>query len=170
MLRMSIDGVQPSLSIFYRSYTDVSGLFFNHVLLKASMSDEQPLESLSPDEMQKRMQTIKKLVLGGSVFAAVGFLLVLGALYMELTQFHPLLEQFFGQFTEHSLAGGGPDRAGSTALNASLSEIHKYPSTLLWMKLGGIGHILVGIFLALVAIVKTLSLMPQRLADELDEE
>lgn len=36
------------------------------------------------------------------------------------------------------------------------------------MKLGGIGHILVGIFIALAAIVRALSLMPDRLGYESD--
>lgn len=54
-------------------------------------------------------------------------------------------------------------------MNAALSEIHKYPSTLLWMKLGGIAKILVGIFFALAAIVKTLSLMPNRLGYEMEK-
>lgn len=57
----------------------------------------------------------------------------------------------------------------SAALNSSLSEIHKYPSTLLRMKLGGIANILVGIFFALAAIVKTLSLMPHRLGYEMEK-
>jgi hypothetical protein len=38
---------------------------------------------------------------------------------------------------------------------------------LLWLKLGGIGHILVGIFVALAAIVRVLSLMPHRLSYEM---
>lgn len=37
------------------------------------------------------------------------------------------------------------------------------------MKLGGIGHILVGIFLALVAIIRALSLMPVRLGQKLQD-
>jgi hypothetical protein len=125
------------------------------------------IDRLDPGEIEDTVSKVKKMVLAGGVFAAVGFLLILGALFLELTQFHPALENFFSQFTQHSLAGGGPDRAGEAALNSSLSEIHKYPSTLLWMKLGGIGHILVGIFLSLVAIVKTLSLMPHRLSYEM---
>ena len=80
-----------------------------------------------------------------------------------LTQFHPLLEQFFSTQTAHSLAGGGPDRVGQAALNGQLASIHQFPSTLLWMKLGGIGHILVGIFITLAAIIPALAMMPERL-------
>jgi hypothetical protein len=34
----------------------------------------------------------------------------------------------------------------------------------MWFKLGGVGHILVGIFISLVAIIRTLSLVPHRLS------
>lgn len=118
---------------------------------------------LSADEIQARMSSIKKMLVVGGLFAAVGYLLIIGALVLELTQFHPLLEQFFTTQTAHSLAGGGPDRAGQAVLNSQLSTIHQFPSTLLWMKLGGIGHILVGIFIALAAIIRALATMPDRL-------
>ncbi len=120
----------------------------------------------TPDEIESTLRSIKKMLMVGGLFAAVGYLLILGALALELTQFHPLLESYFTQFTQHSLAGGGPERT-SAALNAQLAAIHQFPSTLLWMKLGGIGHILVGIFLALAAIIRALSLMPVRLAHQM---
>ena len=115
------------------------------------------------EEVQSTMGSIKKMLMVGGLFAAVGYLLIIGALVLELTQFHPLLEQFFSTQTAHSLAGGGPDRAGQAVLNGQLASIHQFPSTLLWMKLGGIGHILVGIFIALAAIIRALALMPDRL-------
>lgn len=118
-------------------------------------------------EIESSLSSIKRMLVVGALFAAVGYLLILAALFLELTQFHPLLDDFFRRYTEHSLAGGGPDRAGQPGLNAALSAIHRFPSTLLWLKLGGIGHILVGIFVALVGIVRALSLMPKRLAREL---
>jgi hypothetical protein len=40
----------------------------------------------------------------------------------------------------------------------------------LWLKLGGVAHVLVGIFVALAAIVRTLALMPHRLAHEMAGE
>lgn len=129
---------------------------------EASYPDRLPL-----DEINATIASVKKMVLVSALFAAVGYLLILGALFLELTQFHPLLEEFFSTFTEWSLAGGGPDRAGEAALNSQLAAIHKFPSTLLWMKLGGIGHILVGIFISLVAIIRVLSLMPHRLSYEM---
>lgn len=119
-------------------------------------------------EIESTLSSIKKLLLVGGLFATVGYLLILGALALELTQFHPLLESFFREYTQHSLAGGGPERTAS-GLNQQLATIHKYPSTLLWLKLGGIGHILVGIFLALAAIIRALSLMPVRLGQQLQQ-
>jgi small-conductance mechanosensitive channel len=118
-------------------------------------------------EIESTLSSIKRMLAVGALFAAIGYLLILAALFLELTQFHPLLEDFFRRYTEHSLAGGGPDRTGQAGLNAALSAIHRFPSKLLWLKLGGIGHILVGIFVALVGIVRALSLMPKRLAREL---
>jgi small-conductance mechanosensitive channel len=114
-------------------------------------------------QIANRTTAIKRMLMVGAVFVGVGYLLLGLALFLELTQFHPLLERFFSQQTAHSLAGGGPDRAGSALLNRQLATIHQFPSTLLWLKLGGIGHILVGIFIALGAIVRALSAMPTRL-------
>ncbi len=118
---------------------------------------------LTSEEIAARVGMIKKMLLVGGLFVAVGYLLVGSALFFELTQFHPLLDTFFASQTQHSLAGGGPDRAGGAALNAQLATIHQWPSTLLWLKLGGVAHILTGIFIALAAIVRALSMMPDRL-------
>jgi hypothetical protein len=93
--------------------------------------------------------------------------LIGAALFFEVTQFHPLLEDFFTTHTDHSLAGGGPERTGD-AVNSDLASIHKWPSTLLWLKLGGVGHILVGIFIALAAIIRVLSMVPHRLSYEME--
>ena len=133
------------------------------------MATETPaLERMSTDEVRSTVSGVKRMVMVGGAFAAVGYLLIVGALVLKVTQFHPLLDQFFSQQTAHSLAGGGPDRAGQAALNGQLATIHQFPSTLLWLKLGGIGHVLVGIFVVLAAIVRTLSLMPHRLGYEME--
>lgn len=132
-----------------------------------STETDDALAQLTPEEITATVRSIKKMLAVGGVFVAVGYLLILGALVLELTRFHPLLEQFFAEQTAHSLAGGGPDRAGNGALNDHLASIHTFPSTLLWLKLGGIAHILVGIFVALAGIVRALALMPHRLGHEL---
>jgi len=133
------------------------------------MSDTETavgLERRSAENMEATVGSIKKMLKVGAVIAVVGYLLTLSALFFEFTQFHPLLEEFFATHTQHSLAGGGPERAG--AVNSALSSIHKWPSTLLWLKLGGIAHILLGIFISLAAIVRALALMPHRLSYEME--
>jgi hypothetical protein len=113
------------------------------------------------------MASIERMVMVGAAFAIVGYLLIGMALFFELTQFHPAIEGFVATYTDHSLAGGGPNRAGVAGVGSALATIHQWPSLLLWLKLGGVGHILVGIFVALAAIVRTLSLVPVRLGREL---
>ena len=105
--------------------------------------DRQPI-----DEIESTIGSIKKMLKVGAAFAAVGYLLVGAAIFFELTEFHPLLENFFNTYTDTSLAGGSGGTRGA-AVNGALATIHKWPSTLLWLKLGGVGHILVGIFVAL---------------------
>jgi len=124
------------------------------------------LQRRSTDDIQATVASIKKMLKVGAVCAAVGYLLTGSALFFELTAFHPLLEEFFSEFANTSLAGGGPARDAAT--NAALTAIHKWPSTLLWLKLGGIAHILLGIFIALAAIVRALALMPHRLSYEME--
>ncbi|MFC7059479.1 hypothetical protein [Halovenus salina] len=120
-----------------------------------SDGDSGGLERRSAEDIEATVQSIKKMLLVGGVFAVIGYLLAGSALFFELTEFHPILEDFFATHTEHSLAGGGPERA-SDALNSDLAELHSWPSTLLWLKLGGVAHILLGIFVAPAAIVRAL--------------
>lgn len=129
------------------------------------MATDYP-ERQSLDDIESAIASIKKMLKVGAVFAAVGYLLVGAALFFELTEFHPLLENFFSTYADTSLAGGSGGTRGG-AVNGALASIHKWPSTLLWLKLGGIGHILVGIFIALGAIVRALSVMPHRLSYEM---
>jgi hypothetical protein len=126
------------------------------------------MDRLPPERIESTIASVKKMLVIGGIFAAVGYLLIGSALFFELTEFHPAIDSFFAENTQHSLAGGGPDRAGDAALNSQLASLHHWPSTLLWLKLGGVGHILVGIFVALAAIVRVLSLMPHRLSYEME--
>jgi len=138
--------------------------------LICTMSDDSSsagLERRSAEEIEATISSIKKMLVVGAVFAVVGYLLTGSALFFELFEFHPLVEDFVETYTDTSLAGGGPERT-SEALNSDLAEIHKWPSTLLWLKLGGIAHILTGIFVALAAIVRALALMPHRLSYEME--
>ncbi len=130
------------------------------------MASDYP-DRLGIDDIESTVSGIKKMLMLGAVFAAVGYLLVGAALFFELTEFHPLLENFFNTYTDTSLAGGSGGTRGG-AVNGALASIHKWPSTLLWLKLGGIGHILLGIFISLAAIVRALSIMPHRLSYEME--
>jgi len=132
----------------------------------SSDSESVGVERRSVEDVESTISSIKKMLVAGAVFAAVGYLLTGSAIFFELTEFHPLLEDFFATHTNHSLAGGGPERGG--ALNSDLAALHAWPSTLLWLKLGGVAHILVGIFIALAAIVRALALMPHRLSYEME--
>jgi len=131
-------------------------------------TDSVSLPRESPEHIESTVSSIKKMLKVGAVFAVVGYLLVGMALVLELTQFHPLLETFFANNAEVSLAGGGSGLPRDAATSAQLASIHKFPSMLLWLKLGGIGHILLGIFVALAAIVRALALMPHRLSYEME--
>ncbi len=131
-------------------------------------TDSISLERESPDHIQSTVSSIKTMLKVGAVFAVVGYLLIGMALVLELTQFHPLIESFFSTHTSVSFAGGGAELPRSAAANAQLAQIHKFPSMLLWLKLGGIGHILLGIFVALAAIIRALALMPHRLSYEME--
>jgi len=53
--------------------------------------------------------------------------------------------------------------AAGSELNQSLAEIMNFPSTLLTLKLGGIGKVLGGIFLLLLGILVALVSIPMRL-------
>jgi len=130
------------------------------------MATDYP-DRLPIDEIESTVASIKKMLMVGAIFAVVGYLLVGSALFFELTEFHPLLENYFSSFPDTSLAGGSGGTRGAE-VNAALAEIHKWPSTLLWLKLGGVGHILFGIFLSLASIVRALSIMPHRLSYEME--
>jgi len=134
----------------------------------AEDSSSVGIERRTAEDLESTVQSIKKMLLVGAVFAVIGYLLTGSALFFELTEFHPLLDDFFTTHTEHSVAGGGPDRAGDAALNGDLADLHSWPSTLLWLKLGGVAHILLGIFIALAAIVRALAMMPHRLSYEME--
>ncbi len=133
----------------------------------ATETGSVPIDRAEATEIKDTIGGIKRMLKIGAAFAAVGYLLIIGALVLEFTSFHPLIEDFFTTYTDTSLAGGGAERTAA-GINEQLTSIHQFPSTLLWLKLGGIGHILVGIFVALAAIIRALSVMPHRLSYEME--
>jgi hypothetical protein len=133
----------------------------------ATETQAVPIDRAEASEIEATIGGIKRMLKIGAVFAVVGYLLIIGALVLEFTSFHPLIEDFFTTYTDTSLAGGGAERTAA-GINEQLTSIHQFPSMLLWLKLGGIGHILVGIFVALAAIIRALSVMPHRLSYEME--
>lgn len=78
---------------------------------------------------------------------------------VEEAKFHALQQDYFIiNKAERESAPTG------SQLNQNLVEIQNYPSTLLELKLVGIGKILTGILAALLAILFLLFMMPFRLA------
>jgi hypothetical protein len=116
------------------------------------------------EQIETRMGSIKRMLLIGAPFAAVGYLLVGMALSLDPTQFHPAIDEVVRRYTDHSLAGGGPDGAGAGGIAPALTAIHQWPSMLPWLERGGVGNVLVGIFIALAALVRTLTPVPVRLS------
>ena len=90
------------------------------------------LQRRSAEEIEATVEGIKRMLRVGVVFAGIGYLLVGSAIVFELTEFHPLLDDFFRTYTETSLAGGSGGPRGGT-VNEALASIHKWPSTLLWL-------------------------------------
>lgn len=82
----------------------------------------------------------------------------------EEAAFHALQQEYF-------ILGKAEREAAPTGseLNQKLVDIQNYPSELLRLKLVGVGKILTGIFLSLLAIVFLLFMMPIRLAKLMKE-
>lgn len=81
-----------------------------------------------------------------------------GQVESEEAKFHALQQNYFTiSKTERDAALTGSE------LNRELVEIQNYPSELLRLKLVGVGKILTGIYLALIAIAFLLFMMPIRL-------
>ena len=124
------------------------------------------MDRMNATEIESTISTVKKMLMVGGVFAGVGYLSVGSTLFFELTAFPPAIDSFVSTYPNLSLVGGGPERGA--AASSALATIHKWPSLLLRLKLGGVAHVLAGIFFALAAIVRTLSLMPHRLSYEME--
>lgn len=79
---------------------------------------------------------------------------------VEEQKFHDLQEEYF------TLAKSDRDNAETgSELNAKLVQLEQYPSTLLELKLVGVGKILTGIYALLFGILIALTIMPFRLGD-----
>ncbi|NOQ56365.1 MAG: hypothetical protein GQ477_06195 [Nanohaloarchaea archaeon] len=111
-------------------------------------------------EAEKRKTMMKAKV--GMIFAIVGFLMVFSAIVTEFTVFKPTLQSL----NENPKAvWEGATRGADPGLVDMRIIANSYGPMLLTLKLGGIGFILAGIFLALIAILAALSMMPYALSD-----
>lgn len=82
----------------------------------------------------------------------------------EEAKFHTLQNEYF------TLAKAERESAVTgSELNQKLVKIQNYPSTLLELKLIGVGKILTGIFVLLLGILIALIMMPKRLAGVIEE-
>lgn len=103
------------------------------------------------------------LVLVALVFAGQGVLMHT-KVATEEAKFHSLQQEYF------ILAKAEREGAATgSELNQKLVEIQNYPSTLLELKLVGVGKILTGIFVLLFGILIALVMMPKRLATIIKE-
>jgi len=103
------------------------------------------------------------LVIGSLIFAWQGIIMH-SQVSVEEAKFHALQQEYFIlSKVEREAAPTGSE------LNQKLVQIQNYPSTLLELKLVGVGKILTGIFLSLLTIVFLLFMMPVRLAKLMQE-
>jgi len=113
--------------------------------------------------MMMPMLILLILVVGSISFAWQGVSLQ-NQVGVEEPKFHALQQEYFIMSkVEREAAVTGSE------LNQKLVQIQNYPSELLRLKLVGVGKILTGIFLSLLAIVFLLFMMPARLAKLMKE-
>lgn len=103
---------------------------------------------------------VKMMMLIALAFAVYGAYLEYSVAAEEVA-FHDLQTEYFAN---HTKAERDNATTGSE-LNQQLARIHNYPSQLMYLKLGGIASILLGIFISLMGIFRALTMMPHKLAD-----
>ncbi|MBL4644381.1 MAG: hypothetical protein JKX80_00770 [Candidatus Pacebacteria bacterium] len=108
-------------------------------------------------KMMPMMLVMILIVLGAAFYAYQGVAMQ-GRIPAAEDSFHAAQDAYF------SISKAERDSAATgSQLNAQLVEIKNYPSALLELKLVGVGKILTGIFLILLAILMALVMMPVRL-------
>jgi hypothetical protein len=113
--------------------------------------------------MKKPLIPMMILMLGALFFAGQGVIMH-SQVKVEEAKFHALQNEYF------TLAKAEREGAATgSELNQKLVQIQNYPSTLLELKLVGVGKILTGIFVLLLGILVALIMMPKRLAGVIKE-
>lgn len=112
--------------------------------------------NVSPEQAKQQVMMMVKVAM---VLWIAGLLMVVAAIGLEFTELKPALQELNGDYTKAEVDGAEADSHIS-----DLKETAGYmPPMLMTLKLGGIGFILSGIFITLVAIVRVLAMMPDRL-------
>lgn len=108
--------------------------------------------------MKKGIMIVMLILIVSSVFFAYQGVQMQGQVEVEEAKFHALQESYF------SNSKAIRDAAESNSeLTQDLVTIVNYPSTLLELKLVGVGKLLTGIFIVLFCILLALIIMPRRL-------
>jgi hypothetical protein len=111
--------------------------------------------------LEEQKSKIMKMVKVGMILWIIGFLMVLAGIALEFTVYKPTLQGLHEnpkQVWETATRGDNPGLVDDRIIAAYMGPM------LMTLKLGGIGFILSGIFLALVAIVNALAMMPDKMA------
>lgn len=108
--------------------------------------------------MKNGIMIIMLIIVIASLFFAYQGVSMHNQVAVEEEKFHALQESYFS----NSKAVRDAAESGSQ-LTKDLVAIANYPSTLLELKLVGIGKILTGIFIVLFCILLALIIMPKRL-------
>ena len=108
--------------------------------------------------MKPMMMVVMAIIVIASIVYAVQGINMHNQVDVEEDKFHALQDEYFSvQKAEREKA------LTDSELTQKLVEIENYPSTLLKLKLIGIGKILTGIFILLFGILIALVMMPMRL-------
>ncbi len=113
--------------------------------------------------MDPPVKMVKNVTLIAILFAIIGVGMAWTALIMEQTVLVPMQEEYFAN---NSKADRDSALAGSD-LTKNLAAIEEMKPTILTLKLVGIATVLFGITIALLGILRMLSLMPVGLGDVL---
>ena len=113
--------------------------------------------------MNPPVKMVKRVTLIAILFAIIGVGMAWTALIMEQTVLVPMQEEYFAN---NSKADRDSALAGSD-LTKDLAAIEEMKPTILTLKLVGIATVLFGITIALLGILRMLSLMPVGLGDVL---
>ena len=113
--------------------------------------------------MDPPVKMVKKVTLIAILFAIIGVGMAWTALIMEQTVLVPMQEDYFAN---NSKADRDSALVGSD-LAKDLAAIEEMKPTILTLKLVGIATVLFGITIALLGILRMLSLMPVGLGDVL---